>query len=265
MPEIANWQRELGASLRIALVSEGTVKDNRAKNAAHEAVLVLLQREREVADAYQAWGTPAALIVTPDGAIGSRVAQGADAIRALVAHSVREAHGLPSALQARNGKNGSASGTGANLSGIKIGDPAPALKFRDLSGKRLALADFRGGNTLVLFWNPSCGFCQQMVGTLKAWETDRPSGAPTLLVISTGTVAENRAMNLRSPVVFDHDSRAGAAFGANGTPMGILIDAGGRIASELAAGAPAVMALAVTKSHIPERPDKGAQHLGASA
>jgi hypothetical protein len=36
----------------------------------------------------------------------------------------------------------------------------------------------------------------------------------------------------------------GRLFGATGTPMGVLVDAEGKIASELAVGAPAVLALA---------------------
>jgi len=50
-------------------------------------------------------------------------------------------------------------------------------------------------------------------------------------------------MQLRSPVVLDQqDMSVGRLFGATGTPMAVLIDAEGKIASELAAGAPAVLA-----------------------
>jgi peroxiredoxin len=126
----------------------------------------------------------------------------------------------------------------------KIGDPAPALTLPDLSGKTINLSDFRGRNTLVLFWNPGCGFCQQMLDDLKAWESSRPKGAPQLLIVSTGTVEVNQAMGLRAPVLLDQNFTAGRAFGANGTPMAVLVDAKGRIASEVAAGGPAVLALA---------------------
>ncbi len=42
-----------------------------------------IQQESEIATAYQAWGTPSAVLVNADGRIGSSVAQGADAIRTL--------------------------------------------------------------------------------------------------------------------------------------------------------------------------------------
>jgi protein-disulfide isomerase len=106
------------------------------------------------------------------------------------------------------------------------------------------LKDYRGKKTLVLFWNPGCGFCSQMLPDLKAWEADPPKGAPKLLVVSSGTVEDNKTMGLRSPVVLDQTFAAGSAFGANGTPSAVLVDRKGRVASELAVGAPAVLELA---------------------
>ena len=126
----------------------------------------------------------------------------------------------------------------------KLGDPAPPIRLPDLDGKTVALADFRGSKTLVLFWNPGCGFCARMLDDLKAWEANPPPGAPKLLVVSTGTAEANRAMGLRSPVVLDQGFTVAGTYGANGTPIGVLIDARGRIASDLAVGAPAVLTLA---------------------
>ncbi|MDQ3942934.1 MAG: TlpA family protein disulfide reductase, partial [Actinomycetota bacterium] len=113
-----------------------------------------------------------------------------------------------------------------------------------LGGKNIDLADFRGEETLVLFWNTGCGFCQQMLGDLKEWEADPPEGAPKLLVVSAGSEADNRAMGLTSPVVLDQGFTVGRAFGAIGTPSAVLVDAEGKIASEVVAGAQAVFELA---------------------
>jgi hypothetical protein len=66
-----------------------------------------------------------------------------------------------------------------------------------------------------------------------------------LLVVSTDCAADNQAIGLRSPVVLENPGMGvGRQFGANGTPMAVLIDAEGKIAFELAAGAPAVLQLA---------------------
>jgi hypothetical protein len=84
-----------------------------------------------------------------------------------------------------------------------------------------------------------------MLADLKAWEERRPEGAPKLVVVSSESVADNQALELRSPVVLDHTVMGvGGHFGATGTPMAVLVDEDGKIASELAAGASAVLALA---------------------
>ena len=62
--------------------------------------------------------------------------------------------------------------------GPKVGEPAPEVALLDLEGQSVELEDFRGEETLVLFWNPGCGFCQQMLPDLKAWEED-PQGVLT--------------------------------------------------------------------------------------
>jgi hypothetical protein len=83
-----------------------------------------------------------------------------------------------------------------------------------------------------------------MLDDLKTLEADPPEGAPEILVVSTGTVEDNRAMGFRSPVVLDQTLDAGKAFGASGTPSAVLVDRKGNVASELAVGAPAVLQLA---------------------
>ena len=118
------------------------------------------------------------------------------------------------------------------------------MKLPDLEGHTVELADFRGEETLVLFWNPGCGFCQQMLPDLKQWEATSPKDAPKLVVVSAGSEEANREMGLASPVLSDQNFATGRAFGATGTPSAVLVDADGKVASEVAVGAPAVLELA---------------------
>src|ERR671921_802055 len=118
---------------------------------------------------------------------------------------------------------------------------SPEVKLADLEGTTVELEDFRGQQTLVLFWNPGCGFCQQLLPEIKQWEENRPEAAPELLFISAGSEEANRDMELSSKVVLDQQFAAGRAFGASGTPSAVLVDAEGTIASEVAVGAPAVL------------------------
>jgi thiol-disulfide isomerase/thioredoxin len=128
--------------------------------------------------------------------------------------------------------------------GAALGETAPALVLPDLDGRVVDLTEFCGERTLVLFWNPECGFCQQMLPDLRAWDRQPPSGSPKLLVVSTGPVEANRSMGLKSTVVLEPSFSAGFTFGVNGTPSAVLVDAWGRIASRVGVGASAVMALA---------------------
>ena len=122
--------------------------------------------------------------------------------------------------------------------------PAPTLQLPDLTGKILDLSEFRGQRTLLLFWNPSCGFCEQMLPELRQWEERPPADAPRLLVISTGTVEANRAQGLQAPVLLDQNFSVGPRFGVGGTPSAVLVDADGKLASQVGIGAAGVWALA---------------------
>jgi peroxiredoxin len=259
LPEIARWQRDYAGRLTLALISRSTPEANRVKTSVHEITHVLLQQDREVARAYQAHGTPCAVLIHPDGTIGSPLACGAESIRALAAQVVGlpVLKSLPRATATEKSQvlpiaavpyGGSASAALGQPSRPRVGEPAPAFTLPDLQGKMVTLSDFREQKTLMLFWNPSCGFCQQMLADLKTWEADPPQEAPRLLVVSTGSVEGNQALGLRSPVLLDDGFVLRPKFGAHGTPMAVLVDVEGKIASEVAAGASDVLALARASS-----------------
>jgi methylamine dehydrogenase accessory protein MauD len=254
LPEIGRWQQEHADRLSVSLISRGTPEENRTKSSEHGLTGVLLQEDWEMSEAYEVEGTPSAVLVQPDGTIGSPLSAGPEDIRSLVTRTVGEPAQLPVHPQQSQGEpcpncgqvhadNGQAAQQPVPA-GPAIGEPAPPLKLPNLRGKKVNLTAFRGKKTLVLFWNPGCGFCQQMLDDLKKWEADPPEGAPKLLVVSSGTVAENKAMGLRSTVVLDQNFSVGSAFGASGTPSAVLVDSEGRVASEVAVGVPAVLGLA---------------------
>lgn len=128
----------------------------------------------------------------------------------------------------------------------RIGEPVPALRLPDLDGNEVDLSSFKGEPSLVLFWNPGCRFCARMVDDLKAWEAARRLDAPRLRVISIGSVEANREMSLGSTILLDQGFSAGRSFGVSGTPSAVLVDENGKIASDVAIGASAVLALAGT-------------------
>lgn len=249
LPELERWQRELATIVTLVIITRGTVTANSPKLDGRGFLHILLQKNREVSDAYRAYGTPSMVLVEADGTIGSPAVGGSDAIGALMARFTvvtRSADGVvrPGRTSvALNGSNG-AHGTHGGSTHPHIGEAAPDIHLPDLDGRQVSLAAFRGQDTLVLFWNPACGFCLRMLDDLKAWEASRADASPRLLVVSTGSAETNRAMGLRSPVVLDAGFESARAFGTGGTPSAVLLDKDGRIASEVAVGSPAVLTLA---------------------
>jgi peroxiredoxin len=235
MPDLGRWQREHASRVSIALISRGSAEANRNKASEHGVRSVLLQQDREIAERYLVTGTPSAVLVAADGTIASALAEGADAIAALVGHAT----GTPASVTGTHDN----CGAGTMVAGAaRLGDRAPAVRLPDLDGAIRDLAARREA-TAVLFWNPSCGFCQQMLEQVKAWEARPPDGAPGLLIVSTGSVEANQALGLRSTILLDQQFATARAFGATGTPSSVLVDAEGKIASLVAVGAPAVMSV----------------------
>src|SRR5579884_2835420 len=136
LPELSQWQRDYRNVLSIVPVSRGDVAENRAKSAKYGLEDVLLQVDREVAEAYKSEGTPGAVLIRR-GRIDAPLAVGLESIRALVARAA-----LPDT--------------------VHNGDVVPSIKLPDLSGKLFDVATFANRRTMMLFWSPSCGFCQQM-------------------------------------------------------------------------------------------------------
>jgi peroxiredoxin len=90
-PELARWQKAHDTDLTIALISQGSLEDNRAVVVEHGIERVLLQPGREIGDAYEAYGTPSAVLVSKEGIVASPVAQGAAAIRVLLSSTIAAA------------------------------------------------------------------------------------------------------------------------------------------------------------------------------
>jgi peroxiredoxin len=87
-----------------------------------------------------------------------------------------------------------------------------------------------------------------MAPALAALPTDGAAERPLPLVVTTGDREENRRLvaeqKIACPVLLQEQMEVAALYQVHGTPMGYLIDEQGRIASELAAGAEALLALA---------------------
>lgn len=132
-------------------------------------------------------------------------------------------------------------------SGLPIGADAPPFDLPDLTGKRHALSEWRGKRVLVVFFSPHCGFCTMIAPDLAAAPTDGMDGYPVPIIVTNGSIEDNRdwigEYGVGCTVLRQEGMTVANQYKATGTPMGYLIDEEGRIASEMAVGGPPIVDL----------------------
>jgi hypothetical protein len=145
-PEVGRWQRDYASKLTLTVISRGSLEANQSKVSVHGITRVLLQQQHEVQPAYQVTSTPSAMIIRPDGSTGSRLAQGVDAIRSLVAATIGlpRLRSVPRAATASQRNGHGATAVPRRSTDLKIGEAAPDFSLPDLSGNLVHLSDFPG-------------------------------------------------------------------------------------------------------------------------
>lgn len=176
--------------------------------------IVVISGDQEAADAFGVTATPSAVVVW-QSTIASPLAVGPEAIRVLVEDTTR----------------------------LVPGDRPPPLTATDLAGNPIDLSGPNGRSQILLFWNPECSYCQELLPEIKRWERGTGAAGPVLRVVSTGSVEATVAQGLTSTLLLDPRFDTGTAFGASGTPAAIALDTNGLVASELRVGGPEVTAL----------------------
>ena len=247
MPDVADWQKSLSTQITIVLLSHGKHRDNKSKVAEYALQNVLLEKEYEIASKYHAVGTPTAVLIRADGSVGSPAVGGADAIRTIVTSKAWTEAGFAAFMQGL----GHPVPTPAPKPLVPVGAKAPDFTLPDLEGNSVNSASFNGSGTVLLFWNPLCGFCQRMLPQLKEWEAQKGESAPRLMLVSTGPEAANRAMGLESTILIDDKFAVGRLYGANGTPSAVKVDGHGKMEAAVVVGAPGVLELLNGKVMVP--------------
>lgn len=129
---------------------------------------------------------------------------------------------------------------GTRKPGLQLGEPAPDFSLPDLQGAFHGLADFAGREIVVIFFEPQCGFCQELATQLAIRAADKTSDLRAIVLISGGTRDEMREFiadfGFRFPVLLKHGSDISERYQVRGTPSSYLIDSKGSVAAELAQG-----------------------------
>jgi peroxiredoxin len=152
------------------------------------------------------------------------------------------------ALEKELEAHGILSDSGASLpTGLPIGSVLHDFALPGLTGGTVTLSQWRGKKVLLIFFNPDCVYCLQMVPSLSDLAADSSDRDPVPLIISTGDVEENRRIfaesGISDSVVVQEGSEAATLYRVPGTPMGYLVDERGQTATNLLSGAGDLLAI----------------------
>jgi peroxiredoxin len=132
-----------------------------------------------------------------------------------------------------------------NRNGLPPGTTAPAFTLPRLDGGELSLGDYTGRRVLLVFSDPDCGPCDALAPKLERLAQQTPG--MNVVMVSRGDPERNRskvaAHGLTFPVVLQDQWKLSREYAKFATPIGYLIDEEGRIATDVALGMDAILAL----------------------
>ncbi len=124
---------------------------------------------------------------------------------------------------------------------LPVGSDVTDVALTDLDGAERRLGEYRGGEIALVFFNPGCGYCQQLAPQLS----ELPDDARRVVLVSSGEADELRPLAAEHgwsfDILLDRELRAIEAMQAAGTPTGYLIDSAGKVASSQAIGVDLVL------------------------
>ena len=214
--ELAHWQADESGPNIVAL-STG----EREAIAEKFGDVVVHAHEQSVIDDYRMEYTPGAIVVSSDGLITTPPSYGSDEIRRL--------------YQALTGRGPADIEIGPPP--VREGDPAPDVDI-ELDGVRMPVAAAAGTDAVLLFWDTTCGFCEQITDDVVR----RQDSVPLLLVLRGTDVDVVRQSGLTGPIAVDPSFAVGGALQAPGTPVAVRLR-DGKVASTVAVGGPEVLDL----------------------
>ena len=123
-----------------------------------------------------------------------------------------------------------------------VGQAAPDFTLKDLTGKDVALASFKGKTVVLEWFNPQCPFVKKShtVGSLVDTAKKATDAGVVWLAINSGAPGKQgnelavneeavKTWSLTHPVLRDETGVVGHAYGATNTPHMFVIDAKGTL------------------------------------
>ena len=120
---------------------------------------------------------------------------------------------------------------------VREGDSAPEMLV-EVEGSQQLIGDVAGDDAVLVFWDTTCGFCQQ----IEADVLRRQDSVPMVLVVRSDSADAVRAAGFTVPVALDPGFGVGGALQVPGTPTAVRLR-DGAVASTVAVGGPEVLGL----------------------
>ena len=185
LDDLGDWQRQYAHRLTIALVSQGDRLQNAAQVSDHALAGLLLQTNREVAEAYHAFATPSAQLITAAGVIASPLAQGSEAIRTLLDLALEQAVETPPIAHV-NGNGALA----APVQRWRVGTPAKAalaagavaIATQSLAGEASAATGVAAIRQILNHAKPVLAKDNHRVGATLKQRASHPRRVPTAAI-----------------------------------------------------------------------------------
>jgi peroxiredoxin len=240
--DLAGLQETLrNRKTELVLVSYGSREANRTLLDEHGLTCrVLLQRDGATVEGFAHMGTPVAYLLDEKGRIAKPVAVGARDVPELAAHAAGRRTRLQTERPVSESK--------IEREGLKAGTPAPSFELPDLAGGTVSLAEQRGRRVLLVFSDPDCGPCEELLPELARLDRQRQNDGLSVVVISRGGLEENRrkaeAFGLQFPVALQSGWKLSKKYGIFATPVAFLVDEEGVIERDVARGRSEILTLA---------------------
>jgi peroxiredoxin len=129
------------------------------------------------------------------------------------------------------------------VAAAELGKAAPAFALKNLDGKEVKLADYKGKIVVLEWFQPTCPTCDKVYSEggacLKTSDKLMKDGVVWLLVNSDGADPDSKievnkdflkAHKIAHTVLLDPEGKTGRAYGAKTSPHCMVIDAKGNLA-----------------------------------
>ncbi|MDP2269925.1 MAG: thioredoxin family protein [Archangium sp.] len=129
------------------------------------------------------------------------------------------------------------------FAGAELGKPAPDFTLKDVDGKDVSLASFKGKTVVLEWFNPECPYVKaaHTKGSLTDSAKRQQKKGIVWLSINSGAAGKQGAgvekskagakgFNMENPVLVDEAGTVGKAYGATNTPHLFVIDPKGNVA-----------------------------------